>query len=43
MEINKEEFFYYLDREYKKLELIFKNIKFLDNSSKISLYLIIKI
>ena len=31
MEINKEEFFYYLDREYKKLELIFKNIKFLDN------------
>jgi hypothetical protein len=31
MEINEEEFFYYLDREYKKLELIFENIKFLDN------------
>ncbi|MFP3290138.1 MAG: hypothetical protein RXN31_02950 [Candidatus Nanopusillus acidilobi] len=34
MEINEEEFFYYLDREYKKLELIFKNIKFLDNRFK---------
>ncbi len=31
MRINEEEFFYYLDREYKKLELIFKNIRFLDN------------
>ena len=34
MEINEEEFFYYLDREYKKLELIFKDIKFLDNRFK---------
>ena len=31
MEINEEEFFYYLNREYEKLELIFKNIRFLDN------------
>jgi len=31
MRINEEEFFYYLDREYKKLESIFKNIRFLDN------------
>jgi hypothetical protein len=31
MEMNEEEFFYYLNREYEKLELIFKNIRFLDN------------
>jgi hypothetical protein len=34
MEINEKEFFYYLNREYEKLELIFKNIRFLDNRFK---------